>query len=59
MNLGGSGLKNRGYLNTTVDLVIRERLRELSKDTKITISRLVDEALQDLLAKYEKEKSRR
>jgi len=51
-------LKNRGHLNTIVDNEIAKKIRELSKKTKIPISRLADEAYEDLLEKYE-EKDRR
>ncbi|MGH4122275.1 MAG: ribbon-helix-helix domain-containing protein [Clostridium sp.] len=33
-----------------------EKLRELSKETRIPISRLVDEAIEDLLIKHSAEK---
>jgi len=50
------GLKNRGYFNTIVDNGIIKKVRKLSKDTKIPISRLADEAWLMLLTKYQKEK---
>ena len=45
-------LKYRGYLNTTLPLEQIKQLRELSKQTRIPISKLVEEALQDLLKKH-------
>lgn len=45
-------LKYRGYLNTTLPLEQIQQLRELSKKTRIPISKLVEEALQDLLKKH-------
>ena len=45
------GLKNRKPLSNAVKTELYEGLRELSKDTKIPISKLLDEAIEDLLEK--------
>jgi hypothetical protein len=47
-------LKNRVQMGSSVDKVIWERFQQLSKDTRINISKLLDEAMEDLLAKYGK-----
>lgn len=39
---------------TKVDAELKEKLIKLSESTRIPQSKLVDEALQDLFAKYEK-----
>ncbi len=50
-------LKNRTKIGTPVDNRILERFRDLANKTRITQSKLLDEALLDLLEKYkEKEK---
>jgi predicted transcriptional regulator len=40
---------------TKIDSELRDKLAELSKVTRIPQSKLVDEALEDLVKKYEKE----
>lgn len=40
---------------TKVDSDLRDKLVELAKTTRIPQSKLVDEALEDLFKKYEKE----
>jgi post-segregation antitoxin (ccd killing protein) len=45
-------LKNRVPVSSSVDKTIWEELQKLSKSTRINISRLLDEAIQDLLMKY-------
>lgn len=45
------GLKNRTPLSNAVKTELYESLRELSNETKVPISRLLDEAIEDLLAK--------
>jgi post-segregation antitoxin (ccd killing protein) len=47
-----SRLKNREPFTTTVRPDLVEALRRLSDETRINMSRLVDEALEDLLKKY-------
>ena len=38
----------------TIKSELHEKLQKLAKDTRIPMSRLVDEALEDLYEKYEK-----
>lgn len=45
-------LKNRTPLGLAVDKRLYEALNELQKETRIPKSRLLDEAIQLLLAKY-------
>ena len=45
-------LKNRTYLNTIIPIWQAEKIRKLSKDTRIPIARLAEEAYNDLLRKY-------
>lgn len=45
-------LVNRKPLNTTIDIKISDTFDILSKETRIAKSKLVDEALTDLLKKY-------
>ena len=45
------GLKNREPLSNAVKTELYEGLRELSKETKVPISKLLDEAIEDLLVK--------
>lgn len=45
-------LKYRGYLNTTIPIEQIEQIRKLSADTRIPISRLAEEAWEDLLLKH-------
>ena len=47
-------LKNRERFTTTVDIGIIRELRELSKETMIPISKLIDKALANLLNEYGK-----
>jgi hypothetical protein len=44
--------KNRQQWSTATDKVLLEKFRKLSEDTRIPASRLLDEALEDLLVKY-------
>ena len=44
-------LKNREPVNCAIDKELNQRLIQLSKDTKIATSRLLDEAIEDLLKK--------
>jgi len=48
------GLKNRASFSNYVDTRLLEKFRELSSDTRIPISKLLDEAIEDLLKKYNK-----
>ena len=45
------GLKNRKPLSNAVKIELYEGLKELSDETKIPMSRLLDEAIEDLLHK--------
>lgn len=47
-------LKTRVQAGSSVDKKLWDQLRQLSKETRIPISRLLDEAIEDLLVKYEK-----
>ena len=49
--MGNPNLKNRVIPNSAVDKELYNKLRELSKDTKVPISKLLDEAIEDLLKK--------
>ena len=51
------GLKNRTPFATAVETSILNKFKDLSKDTRIPQSKLLDEALEDLLNKYDKIKS--
>lgn len=42
---------------TKIDSDIKSKIKELSKTTRIPQSKLVDEALEDLIKKYENEKT--
>jgi predicted DNA-binding protein len=48
------GLKNRAIFSSTLKLELADKFKELSEKTRITQSKLLDEAIEDLLAKYEK-----
>ena len=45
-------LKYRQRLGSAVDKDLYKKIKKLSKDTKIPMSRLLDEAIVDLLKKY-------
>lgn len=45
------GLKNRTPLSNAVKKELYDGIKELSKETKVPISRLLDEAIEDLLRK--------
>ena len=47
-------LVNRTKLISSLDNALVEPLNELSKKTRVPKSRLIDEAIEDLLKKYEK-----
>ena len=44
-------LKNRERIGSAIDKELLERLRKFSNDSKIPISKLLDEAIEDLLKK--------
>lgn len=45
------GLKNRSTISNAIKKELHEDLKHLSESTKIPISRLLDEAIEDLLKK--------
>jgi predicted DNA-binding protein len=45
-------LTTRDQYSTTIDKELLKKLRELSKKTRIDQSKLLDEAIEDLLKKY-------
>lgn len=45
------GLKTRKALSNAVRMDLYEQLKKLSDDTKIPMSKLLDEAIEDLLLK--------
>lgn len=46
-------LKNRDRIGVTIDKKINENFRVLAEKTRIPMSKLVDEAISDLLKKYQ------
>jgi len=44
--------RNRQQWSTATDKTLLEKFRKLSDDTRIPATRLLDEALEDLLVKY-------
>lgn len=49
-------LTNRVRFGSSLDKKLDEKLRKLAKKTRIPISRLLDEAIEDLLKKHSAEK---
>ena len=49
-----SDLKNRERYTSSLDIMLLNKLKQLSKKTRVPISRLLDEAIVDLLKKYER-----
>jgi len=49
-----TGLKNRKRIGNTLDKKLLQEFKELSEETKIPMSKLLDEAIKDLLKKYKK-----
>ena len=47
-----SGYRNRTQWTTATDNELLEKFRQLSTQTRIPASRLLDEAIEDLLVKY-------
>lgn len=47
-----SDLTTRTRIGNTVNTELLKEFKQLSKDTKIPMSRLLDEAIEDLLKKY-------
>ena len=48
------GLKNRKAISTAIDIKLIKALDSLSKETRIPKSKLLDEAIADLLKKHGK-----
>lgn len=46
-------LKNRTRIGNTVNNELLQKFKELSTDSKIPMSKLLDEAIGDLLKKYD------
>ena len=46
-------LKNRERIGSAIDKELLNRLRKYSRESKIPISKLLDEAIEDLLKKRE------
>lgn len=44
--------KNREQWSTATDKILLAKFRKLSKDTRIPATRLLDEAIEDLLVKH-------
>ena len=47
-----SDLKTRTRIGNTLDTKLLKLLKELSNDTRIPMSRLLDEAVEDLIQKH-------
>ena len=47
-------LKNRVVPNSAVDKILYEKIRGISKETKIPISKILDKAIELLLKEYDK-----
>ncbi len=45
-------LKNRTRIGSAIDKELYEGLKKLSEETRITISKLLDEAIEDLINKH-------
>lgn len=46
------GLKNRKTISNAIRTELADALKKLSETTKIPMSKLLDEALEDLIKKY-------
>jgi hypothetical protein len=51
--LANPRLKNREQFTTSADPDVLASFRKLSEDTRIPMSKLMDEALEDIVKKYE------
>lgn len=49
-------LKNRTRIGSAIDKKLYEQLKKLAEDTRIPISKLLDEAIADLIEKHMKSK---
>lgn len=47
-----SDLVNRVRVGNTIDIELFEQFKQLSETTRIPMSKLLDEAISDLLSKY-------
>lgn len=47
-------LKNRSNISTAIKTELLEGLKELSHESKVAMSRLLDESIDDLLIKHKK-----
>lgn len=52
------GLKNRTPISNAIETELYEKLKQLSKDTMIPISKLLDKAIELVLQEYEKPTSK-
>lgn len=48
------GLKNRSNLSTAIKTELLNDLKDLSKETRIPLSKLLDESIEDLINKHKK-----
>ena len=46
-------LKHRKYFTSTIPIELVDKIKQLSDDTRIPVSKLVEEALTDLLVKHQ------
>ena len=51
-------LKNRTRFTTSIPIKLKEDLKDLSEYTRINQSKLIEEAIEDLLKKHENKKTR-
>lgn len=49
------GLKNRIPISSTINIKLNEALKAIAQETRIPMSKLLDEAIEDLIKKYKKE----
>lgn len=49
-------LKNRVRIGSAIDKELYKQLKKLSESTRINMSKLLDEAIDDLINKYEQNK---
>ena len=56
-NPNNRGLKNRKTISSTIEIKLYDDLEKLSIDTRIPKSKLLDEAIQDLINKHSKKDS--
>lgn len=51
-NMNDRGLKTRVPISSTIDKKLNKKLRQLSEDTRVPMSKLLDEAIEDLIKKH-------